>query len=62
MGLNAGYALKQRWGRLSTFLRVENVLDEDHVGSVIVNERNGRYYEPGPDTSVIGGFQIDWNY
>lgn len=62
MGLNAGYALKQRWGRLSTFLRMENVLDEDHVGSVIVNERNGRYYEPGPDTSVIGGFQIDWNY
>ena len=26
---------------------IDNLLDRDHVGSVIVNEGNGRFYEPG---------------
>lgn len=30
------------------FARLNNVLDRDIVGSVIVNDANGRYYEPAP--------------
>jgi iron complex outermembrane receptor protein len=30
-----------------TFLRVDNLFDREYVGSVIVNEGNGRYFEPG---------------
>jgi len=30
------------------FARVDNLLDRDIVGSVIVNDSNGRYFEPAP--------------
>ena len=30
------------------FGRVDNLFDKEYVGSVIVNESNGRYYEPSP--------------
>lgn len=52
-----GYALlhlrlgaEQRAGgwRFKEFLRLENVFDRNVIGSVIVNDGNGRYYEPAP--------------
>ena len=45
---------------LTTFLRLDNLADRDHVGSVIVNEGNGRFYEPGPGRSLLLGIQWDW--
>ncbi|MGV8941365.1 MAG: TonB-dependent receptor family protein [Lysobacter sp.] len=30
------------------FARINNVLDRDIIGSVVINEGNGRYYEPAP--------------
>ncbi|GGD50362.1 TonB-dependent receptor domain-containing protein [Pseudoxanthomonas indica] len=62
-----GYALvnleagrRWQWGAssLRAFARVDNALDRDYVGSVIVNEGNARYYEPGPDRSVWLG--LEW--
>lgn len=38
------------------FARVDNLLDNDHVGSVIVNEANGRFFEPGAGRTVTIGF------
>ncbi|MCK7593105.1 TonB-dependent receptor family protein [Pseudomarimonas salicorniae] len=43
------------------FLRLDNLFDRDHVGSVIVNEGNGRYYEPGPGRTVSVGLQWDFS-
>lgn len=41
--------------RVEAFLRLDNVLDRRHVGSVITNDGNGRYYEPGaPRTLWLG--------
>ncbi len=37
------------------FLRVDNVFDREHVGSVIVNEGNSRFFEPGAGRSVTVG-------
>ena len=37
------------------FARVDNLLDRDHVGSVIVNDGNGRFFEPGPGRAVMVG-------
>jgi iron complex outermembrane receptor protein len=42
------------------FLRVENLFDRDYVGSVIVNEANGRYFEPAPGRSLFGGLELRW--
>ncbi|QPF72187.1 TonB-dependent receptor [Roseateles sp. DAIF2] len=53
----AGYGLvhlRARWqiplgpGRLELLGRVDNVADRDYVSSVIVNEGNGRFFEPAP--------------
>ncbi|KGE53703.1 TonB-dependent receptor [Xanthomonas axonopodis pv. vasculorum] len=64
-----GYALvnleaSRRWsttqGALRTFARIDNVLDRRYVGSVIVNDGNGRYYEPGPDRTYTVGLQWDF--
>jgi iron complex outermembrane receptor protein len=34
-------------GELQTLLRVDNALDKTYVGSVIVNDANSRFFEPG---------------
>ncbi|WP_186465214.1 TonB-dependent receptor family protein [Xanthomonas vasicola] len=64
-----GYALvnleaSRRWtttlGALRTFARIDNVLDRQYVGSVIVNDGNVRYDEPGPDRTYTVGLQWDF--
>ncbi|MBB6335977.1 iron complex outermembrane receptor protein [Xanthomonas arboricola] len=64
-----GYALvnleaSRRWtttlGGLRTFARIDNALDRHYIGSVIVNDGNGRYYEPGPDRTYTVGLQWDF--
>lgn len=65
----AGYALlnleaARRWqlaqGTLRAFARLDNVLDQRYIGSVIVNDGNQRYFEPGPDRRVSVGLQWQW--
>lgn len=48
-------------GSLRSFVRVDNLLDKSYIGSVIVNEGNGRYYEPGPDRTLLLGAQWSWS-
>jgi iron complex outermembrane recepter protein len=40
-------------GTLQTLLRVDNVADRTVAGSVIVNDANGRFFEPGAPRSVL---------
>lgn len=57
----AGAEVARDWslhgGQLRTFLRVDNIADREHVGSVIVNDGNGRYYEPGSGRGWLLGLQ-----
>lgn len=46
--------------RLRGFVRDDNLFDRDHVGSVIVNDGNGRYDEPGAGLSVLAGIRLGW--
>lgn len=61
----ARIALRGEWrpagqaGGWRTFVRIDNLLDRDHVGSVIVNDGNGRYFEPGAGRSVTVGIGFD---
>lgn len=41
------------------FIRVDNLFNRQHVGSVIVNEANARYFEPGAGRGFTVG--ISWN-
>jgi iron complex outermembrane receptor protein len=38
---------------LELMLRAENLFDRQYVGSVIVNDGNGRFLEPGAPRSVL---------
>ena len=44
-----------RW-QLEEFLRIDNVADENYVGSVVVNAVNGRFFEPAPPRTLLLGF------
>ena len=59
--LEASRSWNTRAGRLRAFARIDNLLDRDHVGSVIVNEGNGRFYEPGRDRAWTVGLHWTGN-
>ncbi len=42
------------------FARVDNLLDRDTVGSVIVNDANGRFFEPAPGRTWQLGMTATW--
>ena len=45
---NIGYAVHAGPWELGSFVRVDNLLDRKYAGSVIVNDGNGRFFEPAP--------------
>ena len=57
-GLDGGYGVELRQFKVNAFLRLNNLLNRRYVGSVIVDEGNGRYFEPGPGFNVLGGFSV----
>lgn len=60
LGLDIGYGFALTSGKLRTFFNLDNLLDRDYIGSVIVNDGNGRYYEAGQGRSVMLGLQWQW--
>ncbi|EMN0241511.1 TPA: TonB-dependent receptor [Klebsiella pneumoniae] len=62
VGLTAGY--KWSYGRMDMdlFGRIDNLFDREYVGSVIVNESNGRYYEPAPGRNYGIGLNLAWRF
>ncbi|HBZ7625649.1 TPA: TonB-dependent receptor [Klebsiella pneumoniae] len=62
VGLTTGY--KWSYGRMDMdlFGRIDNLFDREYVGSVIVNESNGRYYEPVPGRNYGIGLNLAWRF
>ncbi|HEY8049562.1 MAG TPA: TonB-dependent receptor [Ramlibacter sp.] len=52
LALYAAYASEVGRWKYSAGVRVDNVMDRRYAGSVIVNEGNGRYFEPAPGRTV----------
>lgn len=48
LALHGGYGFNVRGWDLAATARVDNVFDRRYAGSVIVNEGNGRFFEPAP--------------
>ncbi|MGH8722593.1 MAG: TonB-dependent receptor domain-containing protein, partial [Burkholderiales bacterium] len=62
--VNAVIGFEQRgsgW-RVQEFLRVDNVANKSYVGSVIVNDNNGRFYEPAPRRNILLGVQASLQF
>ncbi|WP_447313584.1 TonB-dependent receptor PqqU [Klebsiella pneumoniae] len=62
VGLTTGY--KWSYGRMDMdlFGRIDNLFDREYVGSVIVNESNGRYYEPAPGRNYGIDLNLAWRF
>jgi len=62
----AGTALLAAWWRwrldagTTLSLRADNLTDRRHIASVVVNEANGRYFEPGPGRQWSVQLQQRW--
>ncbi|HVF65370.1 MAG TPA: TonB-dependent receptor [Casimicrobiaceae bacterium] len=58
---NVRFGIERQVGRskLAAFLRVNNVFDRQYVGSVIVGDANGRFFEPAPGRNVFVGATVD---
>ncbi|HEX4480354.1 MAG TPA: TonB-dependent receptor [Rudaea sp.] len=60
LNASVGYRFIAGHADVNTFIRLNNILDKSYVGSIIVNESNGRYYEPGIDRMLLFGVQVAW--
>ncbi|MGP3591895.1 TonB-dependent receptor PqqU [Vagococcus sp. WN89Y] len=61
-GINTGYKFTHGRWMMDIFGRVDNLFDREYVGSVIVNESNGRYYEPAPGRNYGVGLSVAWQF
>ncbi|MGD8174633.1 TonB-dependent receptor family protein [Marinimicrobium sp. ARAG 43.8] len=48
--------------RLAGWVKLENVADEAYVGSVIVNQDNGRSFEPAPGRQVSASVSLEYQW
>ncbi|HFZ8993416.1 TPA: TonB-dependent receptor PqqU [Citrobacter freundii] len=62
VGLNTGYKFTYSQLTVDVFGRVDNLFDKEYIGSVIVNESNGRYYEPAPGRNYGVGINLAWQF
>lgn len=53
-----GYPLGSHGARMEWLIRVDNLTDRAYAGSVIVNDANGRFFEPGAPRSVLLGLKL----
>jgi len=62
LNLRMGLEQRGRRWRLTEFVRVDNALDRRHIGSVIVGEANGRFYEPAPGRNWMAGVTGEFRF
>ncbi|MGN6788951.1 MAG: TonB-dependent receptor family protein [Rhodanobacteraceae bacterium] len=58
VGLDIGRVLHRRGATIAPFLRVDNLLDRRYIGSLIVDDSNGRYFEPAPGRTMMLGVRV----
>ena len=55
---NIGYVWKNNDWKVRSYARVDNMFDENYVGSVIVNDGNNRFFEPADGVNWSAGLSI----
>jgi len=59
VSIDAGYTFSLTTNRrLQVSARIDNLANRRYIGSVIVNDGNGRYFEPGPGRSCTIGARL----
>lgn len=59
---SVGYTQEFGAWTLNAFARVDNLFDRQYVGSVIVNDGNGRFFESAPGRNWATGVNLRYNF
>ena len=59
---SVGYRMQRGPWAFSGFVRADNLFDRNYAGSVIVNEGNGRFFEPAPGRTWLAGFNASYSF
>src|SRR5690606_26187066 len=59
---SAGYLWRHNDWTWDAYARVDNLLDRRYVGSVIVNDGNGRYFEPAAGRNWSAGVNVAYTF
>ena len=59
-GLSLGWSKTAGPWSVKAFARIDNLFDRKHVGSVIVNDANARYYEGAPGKTWVAGMKVSY--
>ena len=61
---NVRVSAEQKAGpwRFTEFARIDNLFDRNYIGSVIVGDGNGRYYEPAPGRNGMVGVNARYTW
>ncbi len=62
LNLRAGFTQAVGPWQLRQFVRIDNLIDRRHVGSVIVNDANQRYFEPAPGRGWLIGVSAVYQF
>jgi iron complex outermembrane receptor protein len=60
--LVAGLVQEGTGWRITEFVRIDNLTDRNYSGSVVVNDANGRFFEPAPRRSIGAGIQASLQF
>ena len=60
--LALGFTQETKAGRISEYLRIDNIADKRYIGSVVVNDANARFFEPAPGRNESAGIQARWAF
>ncbi|MDY1449077.1 TonB-dependent receptor [Pseudomonas aeruginosa] len=60
--LSTGYVWRAGAWQVRAYGRIDNIFDRQYAGSVIVNEGNGRYFEPAPGRNWSAGIGATYSY
>jgi iron complex outermembrane receptor protein len=62
LGAHVGYVAEVNRWRLAATARIDNLTDRRYAGSVIVNEGNGRYFEPAAGRSHVLSLSASYRF
>jgi len=60
--IRAGFEQKLQNWRFSEYARIENIFDKDYIGSVRVNDTNGRFFEPAAGRNWLIGLNANYRF
>lgn len=62
VNLRAGVEQRAGGWRFKEFVRLDNAFDRNYIGSVIVGDTNGRFYEPAPRRAWLVGASAAYTF